>query len=92
MEGNGRYGGYSDGSGRRDEVINFSLGLRHMPDRNPEQLKVNVILNLKVGDRRSIRVLVYENDNIQELGHRLTCYLAQYQFMYLPSEYQEHLT
>lgn len=53
----------------------FSLNYRHVADRNPEGLKVVLVLNLQVGERKHVRVLVYEQDNISELASRLLSYL-----------------
>jgi hypothetical protein len=33
-----------------------------------------MILHLKIGERKAIRVIIYENDNIKELGSRLIAY------------------
>ena len=53
----------------------FSLNYRHVADRNQEGLKVVLVLNLQVGERKHVRVLVYEQDNISELASRLLSYL-----------------
>ena len=51
------------------------MNYRHIPENNLEQYKVLMVLNLKIGDRKAIRVLIHENDNIKELGSRLITYL-----------------
>ena len=49
-----------------------------MVDNNQEQYKLLLTLNIRVIDRKTIRLLVYENDNIRELGNRLIGYMAQH--------------
>ena len=75
-------GGYG-GAGRniRDDdvgVYNFSLNYRHMEANNTEQYKLLLTLHIRVIDRKTIRLLVYENDNVKELGNRLIGYMAQH--------------
>lgn len=38
----------------------FSLHYRHIPENNPDNLKVMLVLNLRIAERKHIRVLVYE--------------------------------
>ena len=59
-----------------DDVYSFSLNYRHMVDNNQEQYKLLLTLNIRVIDRKTIRLLVYENDNVTELGNRLIGYMA----------------
>ena len=47
-----------------------------MADNNTEQYKLLLSLNIRVIDRKTIRLLVYENDNVMELGNRLIGYMA----------------
>ena len=79
---------YEGGRGsNRDEVMNFSLHYRHLLENNPEKLNVLLVLNLRVGERKHVRVLVYELDNIRELGNRLVSYLMMHGAVYLPENY-----
>ena len=73
--GAGGYGG-AGRSSREDDVYCFSLNYRHMADNNTEQYKLLLSLNIRVIDRKTIRLLVYENDNVTELGNRLIGYMA----------------
>ena len=75
MERQGHYSEGRGGNSMRDEVTNFSINYRHILDNNPEQYKVLMVLHLKIGERKGIRVIIYENDNIKELGSRLIAYL-----------------
>ena len=67
----------------RDDIQNFSLNYRHLFDKNPDHLKVILILHIKMAERKGIRVLIHEKDNIKELGNRLCNYLFQHSNMFL---------
>ena len=56
-------------------MMNFSLNYRHLAENNPENYKMLMCINMKVADRRGIRLMIFENDNIRELGSRLMHYL-----------------
>lgn len=47
-----------------------------MPENNPEGLSLHMVLHLKVAEKKVIRVLIYEKDNIKEVVHRLASYIA----------------
>lgn len=84
-----RHGGY-DGrgaGGQREEINTFSLNYRHVAENNFEGLRVLLVLNLRVGERKHVRVLVYERDNIRELCNRLMSYLLQHDSFYLYEGY-----
>ena len=75
----------------REDVMNFSLNYRHIAENNFENYQMLMVVHLQVSHRRCIRVLVYENDNIKELGHRLMTYLFQHNTLLLPHEYTDYL-
>ena len=75
----------------RDEVVNFSLNYRHISENNLENYRVLLILHLKIAERRGIRILVYEHDNIKELGSRVMTYLYQHSSALMPNEYSDYL-
>lgn len=50
-----------------------------------------LVLNLRLGERKHVRVLVYEQDNIRDLGNRLVYYIMQHGCFYLPDLYTEYL-
>ena len=60
------------------DVVNFSLNYRHVPENNPEGLSLHMVLHLKVAEKKVIRVLIYEKDNIKEVVHRLASYIANH--------------
>jgi len=65
----------------------FSLHYRHLSENNAENLSVLLILNMRVGERKHVRVFVYERDNIRELGNRLLTYLLQHDSFFLYDGY-----
>ena len=74
-----RHGKYGDGGSHhyyqyKDDVMNFSLGYRHIAENNPEGYKLLIILHIKMGERKGIRIFVYEYDDIKELANRLLWY------------------
>ena len=71
--------------------MNFSLNYRHLVENNPENYKMLMCINMKVADRRGIRLMIFEKDNIRELGSRLMHYLWTNQALYLPHEYSEFM-
>jgi len=54
------YDGRSGAQHQREEMNSFSLHYRHIPENNPDNLKVMLVLNLRIAERKHIRVLVYE--------------------------------
>ena len=70
----GHHDGYGP-RGRNEDMMNFSLNYRHLAENNPENYKMLMCINMKVADRRGIRLMIFENDNIRELGSRLMHYL-----------------
>ena len=60
-----------------------------MAENNQEHYKLLLTLHIRVIDRKTIRLLVYENDNVRELGNRLIGYMAQHSTLCLPNEYTE---
>ena len=60
---------------QREEVVNFSLNYRHLTENNPENFNVIMILQLKLYDRKGIRILIYQYDNTVELVERVMIYL-----------------
>lgn len=71
--------------------MNFSLHYRHIHENNPNNLKVLLVLNLRLAERKHVRVLVYEQDSICDLGNRLVYYLVQHGCFYLPDNYMDYL-
>lgn len=69
--------------------MNFSLGYRHIAENNPENYKVLIILQIKVGERKAVRVLVYECDDIRDLANRLRRHLEFNVNSFLPLEYHD---
>lgn len=88
MDG-GRYGDGRGGMRGDVDVFNFSLNYRHQPESNVEQYKSLLVISLRLGDKRQIRVHVFEFDNIVELGHRLVAYLMAHDMIYVPQQYAE---
>ena len=73
----------------KEEIMNFSLGYRHIAENNPENYKVLIILQIKVGERKAVRVLVYECDDIRDLANRLRRHLEFNVNSFLPLEYHD---
>lgn len=73
----------------KEDIMNFSLGYRHIAENNPENYKVLIILQIKVGERKGIRVLVYECDDIKDLASRLRKHVEYHANSFLPLEYQD---
>ena len=67
--------------------MNFSLDYRHIAENNPENYNVLIILQIKVAERKSIRVLVYEYDDLKELAMRLRNHVSHNALTFLPHEY-----
>ena len=70
--------------------LTFSLDYRHVPENNLENLQVLLILNLRIAERKHVRVCVYERDDIKVLVSRLMSYLIQHDAYYLYDIYQDY--
>ena len=72
-------------------MMNFSLNYRHLPENNIERYKMIMCISIKVGERRGIRVMIFEHDNMRELAGRLMSYFYTSGSLYLPVEYGDYM-